>query len=94
MPIADDWDQNTTDWYERNDRVVWVRSLARLVLFGIQTLLYAAFLDSNHTTATVMRSEGVPERVLMHEALQVLHVNQGDSGFNHRQRRFFESDSD
>lgn len=93
MPIANDWDKNTTDWYERNDKVVWVRFLARLVLFGLQSLLYAAFLDSNHTTATVMRSEGVPEGVLVHEALHVLHVTEGDYVFNHRQRRLFESDS-
>ena len=93
MPITNDWDQNTTDWYERNDRVVWVRSLARLVLFGLQSLLYAAFCDSDHTTSTVMTSEGVPERVLVHEALQVIHLSESDYVFNQRQRRFFESDS-
>lgn len=93
MPVTDDWDQNTTDWYERHDSVVWVRSLARLVLFGLQSLLYAAFYDSDHTTSTDMKSEGVPERVLVHEALQVIHLSESDYVFNQRQRRFFESDS-
>ncbi len=93
MPITKDWDQNTTDWYERNDRVVWVRSLARLALFGLQSLLYAAFCDSDHTTSTVMTSEGVPERVLVHEALQVIHLSESDYVFNQSQRSFFESDS-
>lgn len=93
MPVTDDWDQNTTDWYERHDSVVWVRSLARLVLFGLQSLLYAAFYESDHTTSTDMKSEGVPERVLVHEALQVIHLSESDYVFNQRQRRFFESDS-
>ncbi len=93
MPITYDWDPNGTDWYEGNEGVVWVRSLERLGLFGLQSILYAAFHNSTHRTSTIMTSDGVPEGVLVHEALQVLHLNEGDYVINENQRGLFESDS-
>ena len=93
MPRTHDWDSHRTDWYEGADEVVWVKSLERLGLFGIQSILYAAFHDSTHRTGTVMASEGVPEGVLVHEALQVLHLNEDDYVVNENQRGLFESDS-
>ena len=92
MLVPDDWDPNSTDWCKGDDRVVWARSLRRLGLFGLQSLLYAAFHDSTHRTSTAMTSEGVPEGVLVHEALRVLHLNEDDYFSNENQRGLFESD--
>ena len=71
---------------ERDSHVIFVRGLTQLVLFAIQTLLFAAFRDTKHRTATIMESRGVPRDILVQDALCVLHLDEKD--YDQRQSEF------
>ena len=71
---------------ERDSHVIFVCGLTQLVLFAIQTLLFAAFQDAEHRTATIMESRGVPKDILVQDALRILHLDEKD--YDQRQSEF------
>ena len=86
MPIPDDWGEGTDYRVEEDDRIVFVESLTQLILFSLQTLIYAYFYDKSDMTEEI-DSKGVLDDVLIHEALQVLHLNEDD--FDIRQMELY-----
>ena len=67
---------------------IFLRSLTQLVLFGIQTLLFAAFQGVNYRTSRIMKSWGIPKNLLVQDALRVLHIDKEDYYYSRRQSAF------
>ncbi len=70
--------QDLEDCIKRGSHVSFVRMLTQLVLFAIQTILFVAFQDAEHRTATIMGSRGVPQDILVQDALRILHLDEKD----------------
>ena len=73
---------------ERDSHSIFVRLLTQLVLFAIQTLLFAAFQGVSHRTSIVMESLGIPKNLPIQDALRVLHLNEEYYCYDQRQFDF------
>ena len=73
---------------ESDSHSIFVRSLTQLVLFAIQTLLFAAFQGVSHRTSIIMESWGIPKNLLIQDALRVLHLDGEDYCCDQRQSEF------
>ena len=78
--------KDVEDCVESDSHSIFVRLLTQLVLFAIQTLLFAAFQGVSHRTSIVMESLGIPKSLPIQDALRVLHLD--EEGYCYDQRQF------
>lgn len=80
--------EDVEDCIESDRHSIFVRLLTQLVLFAIQTLLFAAFQGGSHRTSIIMESWGIPKNLLIQDALRVLHLDEEDYCCDQRQFDF------